>query len=88
MSLARAMLLDQRSIHPVCTLADGVLGFHGEVSLSLPAVVGGHGVEHHLDIVLDEWEQEKLLASAAAVREVYESVRSSGNGTELNPRRG
>ena len=87
-SLARAMLLDQRSIHPVCTLADGVLGFHGEVSLSLPAVVGGHGVEHHLDIVLDEWEQEKLLASAAAVREVYESVRSSGNGTELNPRRG
>ena len=55
-SLARAMLLDQRSIHPVCTLADGVLGFHGEVSLSLPTVVGGHGVEHHLDIALNEWE--------------------------------
>ena len=74
-SLARAMQLDQRSIHPVCTLADGVLGFHGEVSLSLPTVVSGHGVEHHLNIVLDEWEQEKLLVSAKAVREVYESVR-------------
>ncbi|MBD4650611.1 lactate dehydrogenase, partial [Xanthomonas citri pv. citri] len=41
----------------------------------LPTVVGGHGVEHHLDIVLDKWEQEKLLVSAKAVREVYESVR-------------
>lgn len=74
-SLARAMLLDQRSIHPVCTLADGVMGFHGEVSLSLPTVIGGRGVEHHLDIALNDWEQQKLLASAKAVRGVYDSVR-------------
>ncbi|WP_130866551.1 lactate/malate family dehydrogenase [Acidipropionibacterium timonense] len=75
-SLARAMMLDQHSIHPVCTVADGILGFHGEVSLSLPAVVGAHGVERHLEISLDDWEREHLQASAQAVRAVYETVRA------------
>ena len=74
-SLAQAILRDDHSIHPVSALADGVLGFHGEVSLSLPAIIGADGVHQHLDITLNDWEQEHLAASAQAVTTIYESVR-------------
>lgn len=73
-ALARNVVLDQKAVAPVCTVADGVLGFHGEVSLSLPAIVGANGVERHLEIPLDDWETEHLTISAESVRRVYDSV--------------
>lgn len=66
---------DLKRILPVCSLAEGVHGFHGEISLSLPAVVGANGIDHHLDIQLDDWETQRLAASADAILKVYETVR-------------
>lgn len=73
-SLARAVVLDQKVIAPVCTVAEGVHGFNGEVSLSLPAVVGAGGVERHLEVPLDDWEADHLRLSAESVSRIYASV--------------
>lgn len=73
-SLARSVVLDQKAIAPVCTVADGVYGFNGEVSLSLPAIVGAGGVERHLEVPLNDWEAAHLQLSAQSVSRAYASV--------------
>src|SRR5699024_8375709 len=56
--IVEAVLGDQRRIMPVSTLTnyEGV----GEVCLSLPAVIGRNGIEHHASIPMDESEQSAL----------------------------
>lgn len=73
-SLARSVVLDQKTIAPVCTVADGIYGFDGQVSLSLPAIVGAGGVERHLEVPLDDWEATHLQLSAQSVSRAYASV--------------
>ena len=66
--IVEAVLFDQNRVLPVSGLIDypGV----GEVCLSLPAVVGRHGVSHQLDVRLSGDEAAALLASATSIREV------------------
>ncbi len=68
--IVEAVLGDQRRIMPVSTLTnyEGV----GEVCLSLPAVIGRNGIEHHASIPMDEAEQAALGASAKSIRETAE----------------
>jgi L-lactate dehydrogenase len=46
------------------------LGPIADVCLSLPAVVGREGIREVLPIVLNHEEQDKLTASAAALKEI------------------
>ncbi|GMA36337.1 MULTISPECIES: L-lactate dehydrogenase [Demequina] len=66
--IVEAVLGDQRRIMPVSTLIDypGV----GEVCMSLPAVVGRHGIEHHATVPMNEAETAGLLASAQSIKDV------------------
>ncbi len=66
--IVEAVLGDQRRIMPVSTLIDypGV----GEVCMSLPSVVGRHGIEHHATVPMDEAETAGLLASAQSIKDV------------------
>ena len=66
--IVEAVLGDQRRIMPVSTLIDypGV----GEVCMSLPSVVGRHGIEHHATVPMDEAETAALLASAQSIKDV------------------
>ncbi len=65
--IVEAVLGDQRRIMPVSTLIDypGV----GEVCMSLPAVIGRNGIEHHAMVPLDEAESAALEASARSIRD-------------------
>lgn len=52
---------------------------HGEfgisdISLSMPAIVGAHGVENRIPIALDEEETEKLQSSAGTLKKIIEEV--------------
>lgn len=63
---------DEHAVLPV-TARHELAG--GPVCLSLPSIVGRHGVVSTIDVPLDEAEAAGLAASAAAIRAVYEQVR-------------
>ena len=65
--IVEAILRDEQSILTVSTLLDGQYGLD-RVCLSVPAIVGRKGVERVLDVGLKEDEQERLAASARAVK--------------------
>lgn len=62
-TLAQAVLLDEKSVYPVCTILRGQYGHDGDVALSMPCLIGRDGVEKQYGVSLDEWETAKMNAS-------------------------
>uniref|UniRef100_A0A5B7B923 L-lactate dehydrogenase n=1 Tax=Davidia involucrata TaxID=16924 RepID=A0A5B7B923_DAVIN len=74
-SLARAILRDQRSIHPVSVLAKGFHGIQGgEVFLSLPSQLGRSGVLGVTNVHLTDMEAQRLRDSAKTILEVQSQL--------------
>ena len=71
--IAAAIIRDEHAVLPISTVLGGEYGLSG-LALSVPAVVGRHGVEAVLEIPLDDGEREGLLASAAQLVEVLASA--------------
>ncbi|XP_076902788.1 L-lactate dehydrogenase A-like [Bidens hawaiensis] len=70
-SLARAILRDQRSIHPISVLAKGFHGIDGgELFLSLPSQLGRSGVLGVTNVHLTDEEAKQLQESAKTILEV------------------
>lgn len=74
--LAKAVLLDERSIHPVCTTLQGQYGYQGDVALSMPCIIGENGVEKQLEVELDEKEETLLHESAAYIQETMKIAKT------------
>jgi len=72
--IIEAIIGDQHRVLPVSTLQEGVYGLD-DVCLSLPTVVTGRGAGQVLEIPLAGAELDGLRASAATLRQVWESVR-------------
>ena len=66
--LVRAVLTDERSVHPVSVPLDDAYGL-GEVGLSIPCVVGIGGIEAHVPPTLSDDELAGLTNSAAVLQE-------------------
>nr|XP_043638883.1 L-lactate dehydrogenase A [Erigeron canadensis] len=74
-SLARSILRDQRSIHPVSVLAKGFYGIDdGEPFLSLPAQLGRSGVLGVTNIHLTDDEVKRLRESAKTILELQSQL--------------
>lgn len=67
------ILRDANNIRTVSTYISGRYGIN-DVCLSLPAVIGGHGIEKEVSPALTEEETAKLQASAAALKNVIDSL--------------
>lgn len=67
------ILRDANNIRTVSTLVNGRYGIN-DVCLSLPAVIGGHGIEKEVSPALTDEEVAKLQASADALKEVINSL--------------
>lgn len=67
------ILNNRQSILTVCTPAPEVAGVR-DVTVSLPRMVGGHGILASLPLPLDAEEQAQLAASAQTVRQAIESL--------------
>lgn len=80
-TLAKAVVLDERSVYPVCTTLHGQYGYEGDVALSMPCIVGKNGVEQQLEIELDEEEMKLLHASAQYIQE---TMKVAGTGKDKN----
>lgn len=71
--ICEAVILDQKSVLPVSTVQQGMFGIK-DVALSMPAIVGKHGVEAQVPISLNGEETAALLASANTLKDVITSL--------------
>lgn len=71
--IVEVILHDQRSILTVCTPADDVLGVQ-QVTISLPRLVGGQGVQQTFPLPLSGQEESQLRNSAAVVRKALDEL--------------
>ena len=67
--IAECVMKDERAVLPVSTVLGGEYGLSG-VALSVPAIVGRHGVEAILEIPLCEAESCALRRSASQLKSV------------------
>ncbi|MCI9491801.1 MAG: L-lactate dehydrogenase [Lachnospiraceae bacterium] len=67
--ICECIVRDEKSILPISSIQHGNYGMEG-LALSMPAVVGLHGVENHVPISLDEEEEALLKQSAGTLKEV------------------
>ncbi|GER66587.1 L-lactate dehydrogenase 2 [Weizmannia acidilactici] len=75
-TLAKAVMLDEKSVYPVSTTLHGQYGYNGDVALSIPCVIGRNGVERQLEIGLDEQETAWLHESAKSIQETMKTVKT------------
>ncbi|ADG93222.1 Lactate/malate dehydrogenase [Arcobacter nitrofigilis DSM 7299] len=62
-TMAQAVLLDERSVYPTSTTLRGQYGHDGDVALSMPCIIGREGVIKQIAVSLNEWETKKLQES-------------------------
>jgi L-lactate dehydrogenase len=73
--IVESILRDQRTVLTVSSLVPGHHGIE-DVYLSLPAVIGQHGVEHVLHLPLNDEEKEDLCESAAVLAGVLRHLET------------
>ena len=71
--ICQAVIRDEKSIFPVSIRMHGEYALE-DVVLSMPAIVGAHGVENPIPISLDEKEVKKLHESAETLKEIMDGL--------------
>jgi len=67
--ICEAIIRDEKSIMPISSMMHGEYDIDG-ISLSMPAIVGKHGVENHVPIQLNEDEIKNLQKSAQTLKDI------------------
>ena len=67
--ICEAIVRNEKSILPVSSVMHGEFGIE-DVSLSMPAIVGNHGIETLVPISLNEEETKKLQKSAKTLKSI------------------
>ncbi|KAM6068426.1 ubiquitin-conjugating enzyme E2 variant 3 isoform 2-T2 [Theristicus caerulescens] len=73
--LTDSILKDKRKVHSVSTLAKGCCHINSEVFLSLPCIVGTHGVIEMIKLEEDPLVQEKLQSSAGSIHDLQQQLK-------------
>lgn len=71
--IVTSIVNDESSILPVSTLVSGHYGIN-HICMSVPAVIGKNGVEHVLDIPLNDDEKRNLENSARTLEDLVKSL--------------
>ena len=71
--IAAALIRDEGAILPISSLMQGEYGL-SDLCISVPAIVGGNGVQQVLEIPLNEKENMKLLHSANELKELQQKI--------------
>lgn len=74
-TMSQALLRNQKNVHAISTLAKGFHGIEEEVFLSLPCVLGSHGIMYVIKQTLDENEAKKLQTCARTMNEIQQSLK-------------
>jgi len=73
-NMTQTILRNQKNVHAISTLAKGFHGIEEDVFLSLPCVLGAHGVMYVIRQTLDENEVKKLQSCARTMNEIQQSL--------------
>ena len=79
--ICESIVRDEKTILPISSIQSNNYGI-SDVALSMPAIVGKHGVETTVPIKLSEKEQEDLKSSANMLKEIISTVYSN-NDTKI-----
>ncbi len=71
--ICEAIMRDQKSIMTVSNYQSNLLGVE-DVVMSMPAIVGAHGMEMQVPLKLDDAETEHLLASTNTLKDTLSKV--------------
>jgi L-lactate dehydrogenase len=75
-TMAKAILLDERSIYPASTTLRGQYGHNGDVALSMPCIIGREGILKQLPIELNDWETQKLEESITFIQSTMSDAKT------------
>jgi malate dehydrogenase len=76
-SMAEAIIYDEKRLLPVCALLKGEFGVNGYY-VGVPAILGANGVEKVVDFKLDDEEQKLLDNSVNAVKNLVADMERLG----------
>jgi malate dehydrogenase len=76
-TMAEAILRDEKRVLPVCAYLNGEFGVDGYY-VGVPAVLGANGVERVVEFNLDEQEKSKLNSSVSAVKTLVGDMERLG----------
>lgn len=71
--ICEAIIRDEHSILPISSYICGHYGLD-DIYMGVPTIVGSTGAERILDIPLDDNEENNLLSSAKAIREIIDKL--------------
>ncbi|MCD8365146.1 MAG: L-lactate dehydrogenase [Clostridiales bacterium] len=71
--ICECIVRDEKYILPVSSMMHGEYGING-IAISMPAIVGAHGMESHVPIALSEEEQRQLAQSVKTLESVISLV--------------
>ena len=74
-TLCNAILKNQRQVYALSTMATGFHDITEEVYLSLPCVIGEHGITHILNQNITEPESEKVREGANELRKIIDGIK-------------
>ena len=75
-TMARAVLLDEKSVYPASTTLRGQYGHDGDVALSLPCIIGREGILKQLPVKLNDWETKKLEESISFIKVTMKDAKT------------
>lgn len=67
-TIAKSILLDEKSVYPVSTTLRGQYGHDRDVALSMPCIIGREGILKQLPVKLNDLETQKLQESIAFIK--------------------
>lgn len=76
-SMAEAILKDEKRVLPVCAYLNGEFGVNGYY-VGVPAILGTNGIEKIVELSLNETEQGLMNNSVKAVKELVEDMTRLG----------
>lgn len=71
--ICQCIVRDEKSILPISSMIHEIYGIEN-ITLSMPAILGLHGVETHVPISLNDIEIERLQRSAKTLKEIAQSL--------------
>lgn len=75
-TMAKAVLLDERSVYPASTTLRGQYGHDGDVAFSMPCVIGREGIIKQIPVKLNAWETKKLEESVAFIQSAMNDAKT------------
>ncbi|MCI1931812.1 MAG: L-lactate dehydrogenase [Clostridia bacterium] len=81
-TMAKAVLLDERSVYPASTTLHGQYGHDGDVALSMPCIIGRQGVLKQLPVELNKWETQKLEESISFIQATMHDAKTGPEFTK------